>query len=997
MGLLLFVTMLTIGPAASADDVSALAERAGQVSAVVVDDTGITINGRVDAAWQTDAAVLHVYELATYETPEAIEGREPVTSTPGSSDGAFAMTVGRFDGQRDRYHSKFFMVAEVDGVSTAVDDPRYVTEVAFEPTRDYPYPEPSSKKGLQVEMPGVSMAGDAEELGVDHATVNFTLDGLFYEEPVAAEDMIVYEFDGREYYFRRSHVESYDAQISSLSDNGMLVYLILLLYNQNIPNSPVDKLIHPDAALGEGTVYAFNASNAEGVGYLRAAFSFIAERYTRPDEKYGRALGFIVGNEVDSQWIWSNMGEQTMQNFVANYERTVRLAWQAARIHYGELRVYISLTHYWNMRHANDPLRYYTGRDVIEEMNRLSKQGGDYPWHIAHHPYPQNLTNPRTWEDTTALDNFDTPRVTFKNLHILPEYLRQDHLLVDGAPRRVVLSEQGFNTPDLSEESQQVQAAAYAYAYYKAHHLPEIDAFILHRHVDHQQEGGLRLGLWMWDPNRSEPSAPGEPKYIYNVFRDIDTTRSLEVTEFAKPVIGIDDWSEVVPNWNPSTLAVRTPPTVVGARWTDGPVIARAVEPERWEPAENVSAAAVGEEAVTARFSSLANVWKGVQARWAEPIDASATPYFTTNLRLAGGSPVGTAEVKVKVYSGRRVAEAGAYLDPAADSQQVGVDLRNWAGRNAIDRIKIWVRADSNATWSAATEVSAAGFTRAVPPATGDQRNLGIHARTYDLAPGSRIRIEVVNHDLRALAETLTIDTPAYLQLASTQLAVDLPPGGRATYEVVIERYDEAAANPTTYLEIERPGQIVRAPVQLFVDPLIIGPPPGALPPGGELRYDFEGEVSGWGPGQNIASVASEPSFLNGPGTPYHGDYVLVGRSDAVPADVWRTVRAEFAGAEAPDFSSADEFFYFVNSYGGVPNATYETSLVIETATDRLEVTNPYGADGWNLIRADLSELTGREAVTAIEIGYRAVGSQIAWSSNFQLDAVGVVTRWQPE
>src|SRR5688572_10537542 len=41
-----------------------------------------------------------------------------------------------------------------------------------------------------------------------------------------------------------------------------------------------------------------------------------------------------------------------------------------------------------------------------------------------------------------------------------------------------------------------VQAAAYAYAWQRVIRNPNIDAFILHRHVDHAHEGGLNLGLW---------------------------------------------------------------------------------------------------------------------------------------------------------------------------------------------------------------------------------------------------------------------------------------------------------------------------------------------------------------------------------------------------------------------------------------------------------------------------------------------------------------------
>src|SRR5690606_35202884 len=209
------------------------------------------------------------------------------------------------------------------------------------------------------------------------------------------------------------------------------------------------------------------------------------------------------------------------------------------------------------------------------------------------------------------------------------------------------------------------------------------------------------------------------------------------------------------------------------------------------------------------------------------PLDASATPYFTADLSIAGGSPVETAEVKVKFYSGADVAEAGGYLDPADDNHRIGVDLRQWAGRKAIDRIKVWVRSHSNAEWAAATVLREGGFTRATPPAPGGVRNLGAHASTYDVAPGSPVRIEIVNHDTRPLDETLTISTPPYVELDTTELAVTLAPGERQTVEARIARFDEDAADPTTSLEIARePGQTIRTPVQLFVDPLIIGPPP---------------------------------------------------------------------------------------------------------------------------------------------------------------------------
>ena len=128
-------------------------------------------------------------------------------------------------------------------------------------------------------------------------------------------------------------------------------------------------------------------------------------------------------------------------------------------------------------------------------MNRLSKVGGDFDWHVAYHPYPADLFDPRTWLDKTALPNADTPKITFKNLEQLTAYLRRPEMLCHGKPRRVILSEQGFNTPD-GPDGQTLQAAGYCYGWIKASRLEGIDAFILNRHVDNAEEGGLNLGLW---------------------------------------------------------------------------------------------------------------------------------------------------------------------------------------------------------------------------------------------------------------------------------------------------------------------------------------------------------------------------------------------------------------------------------------------------------------------------------------------------------------------
>ena len=168
------------------------------------------------------------------------------------------------------------------------------------------------------------------------------------------------------------------------------------------------------------------------------------------------------------------------------------------------------------------------------------RQGGDFDWHVAYHPYPENLFEPRFWNDKTARPNPDTPRITFKNIEVLTDYLQRPELLYRGQPRRVILSEQGFHTPD-GPDGEAIQAAAYCYAYRRIAELEGIDALILHRHVDSPHEGGLRLGLRRYVPEASDPRPP---KKIYSCFLHADQPDWESAFQFALPIIGIKNWSE---------------------------------------------------------------------------------------------------------------------------------------------------------------------------------------------------------------------------------------------------------------------------------------------------------------------------------------------------------------------------------------------------------------------------------------------------------------------
>jgi hypothetical protein len=250
-----------------------------------------------------------------------------------------------------------------------------------------------------------------------------------------------------------------------------------------------------------------------------------------------------MGNEVNSHWWWANMGRASMEEFADDYLRTVRLAHTAIRKESSWARIYLSLEHHWNIRYAaGDDQQAFPGRAFLDYFARRAREGGDFDWNLAFHPYPENLFEPRFWNDKTAITNvLTTPRITFKNIELLPAYLRRPELLFHGEPRRIILSEQGFHTPS-GTNGELIQAAAFCYAYKKIERIDGIDAFILHRQVDNAHEGGLLLGL------RSNQAKDGElhpRKKIYDCFRAADTPEWEKAFAFALPIVGLTNWNDI--------------------------------------------------------------------------------------------------------------------------------------------------------------------------------------------------------------------------------------------------------------------------------------------------------------------------------------------------------------------------------------------------------------------------------------------------------------------
>ncbi len=462
--------------------------------------------------------------------------KDAATVWTGQSTSSSA-SIARFDGNRDRLFAKFALFDAASGKT--IGDPQCVTDFRALPVREHSLKRPTGKKGLGC----ITDLSDCKPLGVQHAKEDIDIAGLLdWSNP---SPTLTFDFEGRKVGLHPHAVQALDSRIKGMSDLGINVIGCLL---NSVPRNADQKspLIHPrtDPAQVPMGLAAFNTATADGVFYYRAIVHWLIERYTQPDEAHGRMTSLIIGNELQSHWTWYNMGEARQDEVIRDYSTALRIADLAARSVHRDFHIYISMEHHWSLRgESEDPLREIAGMDLIHGIAEISRHEGNFPWHVAFHPYPENLFEPRFWNDTTAPFRLDAPRITFKNLEVLAEFLRQPEYLYEGRPRLIALTEQGFhcsNKPDSAE----VQAAAYAYAFKRIEAIPGIELFIYHRHVDHPKEGGLNLGLREYDP--SKPGGMGRQRLIWEVFQKAGTPKEDAAFAFALPIVGRKDWTDLI-------------------------------------------------------------------------------------------------------------------------------------------------------------------------------------------------------------------------------------------------------------------------------------------------------------------------------------------------------------------------------------------------------------------------------------------------------------------
>jgi len=285
-----------------------------------------------------------------------------------------------------------------------------------------------------------------------------------------------------------------------------------------------------------------NVTSFAGVQLYAAILDLLAQRYCQPGNPHCRIHHWILHNEINAGWEWTNCGDKPELVYLDQYYKSMRIVYNTVRKYDSHAQVFISLAHSWTLTPVNP--ENFTSRSLLDNLLLFCRKEGDFEWGIGFHPYPESLMEPKSWLDQKCDFTFNTPLITFKNIEVLDAWVKQPRVLYRGQTiRPVYLSEQGSNSRDYSPKALAKQAASLAYVWKKIAPLDSILGFEYHNWMDVPWEGGLRLGLRKF---ADDPDDPLGRKPIWFVYQALGTPKEEAAIAFAKPIIGITDWKQVL-------------------------------------------------------------------------------------------------------------------------------------------------------------------------------------------------------------------------------------------------------------------------------------------------------------------------------------------------------------------------------------------------------------------------------------------------------------------
>ncbi len=265
--------------------------------------------------------------------------------------------------------------------------------------------------------------------------------------------------------------------------------------------------------------YMFNAAEDAGIAALVADLTYYA---TGPGED------FLVGNEMNER-IWNYMGWVDWDTYTREYANAFRVCYNAIKSTNGGANVYISLDQNWNRDRPTNNAEYYTyidGKDFLDKFTVKIASEGNIDWGMGLHPYTVPLTNAAFWKQGGYEGSMvsQNKMVSFQNMSIVSAYMLQPQFLNRaGKPRDIIINEIGLD----ARQGENIQAAALAASWVAFEKNPMITQYMYLSNFGDGVDARLT------------------PKAL-EVFNALGTPQEAAYLEWAKGIIGISDWGQVI-------------------------------------------------------------------------------------------------------------------------------------------------------------------------------------------------------------------------------------------------------------------------------------------------------------------------------------------------------------------------------------------------------------------------------------------------------------------
>lgn len=457
----------------------------------------------------------------------------------------FEITIPRFAKNKDIHYDRLlskWVILKKEGSKDKIDShARYADDIYSKQKMEKR--ELKGRKGLGGFSINRGFTQDLDLLGISSVTINVAITEFMYSEPKA--NTIAYKYGNKTYYFSMDYINNLDKTLRLTSSKDIVVAAIILVQSsRNSKDKEIGKILEHPNFTPSGIYTMPNITTAEGINCYSAALDFLSSRYNRPDNSNGRIDKWIMHNEVDAGLTWTNMGDKPMLVYLDTYIKSMRLCHNITRQYDEHSEVLGSFTHSWA-----EPVESYSSKEMLINMHKFSSVEGDFQWGIGYHPYPQDLREPKTWNDSKATFSLNSPYVTFKNLEVIDVWIKHsENKFKNSIKRTLWLSENGTNSKSYNAKDLNEQAAGFAYTWKKMKNLDGIDGFQWHNWIDNRSEGGLRIGLRRFPDDEKEP---GGAKPVWHAYKAADTDDEDKVFESYKVIVGVKDWSEILQHVSP--------------------------------------------------------------------------------------------------------------------------------------------------------------------------------------------------------------------------------------------------------------------------------------------------------------------------------------------------------------------------------------------------------------------------------------------------------------